>query len=91
MAKLQEKGYLAEEGAVLSLPLETLELPTRVYNALIEGGIETVGDALEKLSVGEGEELLAVPNFGQKSLDELIDRLQEKDYLPDDWAERDGE
>jgi DNA-directed RNA polymerase subunit alpha len=91
MAKLLEKGYLAEEGAVLGLPLETLELPTRVYNALMGGGIETVGDALEKLSVGEGEELLAVPNFGQKSLDELIERLQEKDYLPDDWAERNDE
>jgi len=91
MAKLHEKGYLAEEGAVLSLPLETLDLPTRVYNALMEGGIETVGDALEKLSVGEGEELLAVPNFGQKSLDELIERLQEKDYLPDDWAESNDE
>ncbi len=41
-----------------------------------------VGEVLDKLSRGQGKELLAIRNFGQKSLAELLTKLQEKDFLP---------
>ena len=37
-------------------------------------------DIKEKLKKGQ-DEILAIRNFGQKSLDELMERLEEKGYL----------
>jgi DNA-directed RNA polymerase subunit alpha len=39
-----------------------------------------VGEILEKLRKGQ-DEILAIRNFGQKSLDELMEKLEEKGYL----------
>lgn len=61
-------------------PIEDLELTVRAYNCLKRAGITQVGEVLEKLRKGP-DEILAIRNFGQKSLDELIDRLEEKDFL----------
>jgi DNA-directed RNA polymerase subunit alpha len=73
-----------EEGGIPSkiyeLPIEDLELTVRAYNCLKRAGITQVGEILEKLKKGQ-DEILAIRNFGQKSLDELIDRLREKGYL----------
>ncbi|MFQ5575870.1 MAG: DNA-directed RNA polymerase subunit alpha [Anaerolineae bacterium] len=63
-------------------PIEELELTVRAYNCLKRAGITQVGEILEKLRKGP-DEILAVRNFGQKSLDELIDRLEEKELLID--------
>ncbi len=67
---------------VLDTPIEDLELTVRAYNCLKRAGITQVGEILEKLRKGP-DEILAIRNFGQKSLDELIDRLEEKDLLID--------
>ena len=63
-------------------PIEELELTVRAYNCLKRAGITQVGEILEKLRKGP-DEILAIRNFGQKSLDELIDKLEEKGLLGD--------
>ena len=62
------------------MPIEDLELTVRAYNCLKRAGITQVGEILEKLKKGQ-DEILAIRNFGQKSLDELMDKLEEKGYL----------
>ena len=52
----------------------------RAYNCLKRASITKVGEILEKLKKGK-EELLTIRNFGQKSLDELMERLEQKGYL----------
>ncbi len=53
----------------------------RVFNSLKRTGITTVGEVLEMLDRGP-DAMLAIRNFGEKSLDELVTRLKEKNYLP---------
>jgi len=60
--------------------IEELELTVRAYNCLKRAGITKVGEILKRMEKGE-EEMLAIRNFGKKSLDELVDRLREKNYL----------
>lgn len=62
-------------------PIETLDLSVRVFNSLKRTGITTIGEVLEMLDRGP-DAMLAIRNFGEKSLDELVTRLQEKGYLP---------
>ncbi len=52
--------------------IEELELGVRSYNCLKRAGIQTVGDLLQK---SEGE-LNAIPNFGRKSIEEVIETLE---------------
>ena len=61
-------------------PIEELELTVRAYNCLKRAGITKVGDILKKMEKGE-EEMLSIRNFGKKSLDELAEKLREKNYL----------
>jgi DNA-directed RNA polymerase subunit alpha len=53
------------------MPVEQLELSVRTMNCLRRGGITTVGELISK---GE-KELLALHNFGQKSKQEVDERL----------------
>lgn len=64
-------------------PIEELDLSVRVFNSLKRTGITTVGDVLDMLDRGP-DAMLAIRNFGEKSLDELIEKLKEKGYLRDD-------
>jgi DNA-directed RNA polymerase subunit alpha len=66
-------------------PIEHLDLSVRVFNSLKRTGITTVGEVLDMLGKGE-ETMLAIRNFGDKSLDELRDKLREKGYLKDGEA-----
>ena len=76
-----------EEGAIparlYEKPIEDLDLTVRAYNCLKRAGIIHVGEVLEKLQKGE-DEILAIRNFGQKSLDELKERLLQKNYIDED-------
>jgi DNA-directed RNA polymerase subunit alpha len=51
--------------------IEELELGVRSYNCLKRAGIQTVGDLLQKSE----SELAAIPNFGRKSIEEVIETL----------------
>jgi DNA-directed RNA polymerase subunit alpha len=63
--------------------IEDLDLSVRVFNSLKRTGITTVGDVLDMLERGP-DAMLAIRNFGEKSLDELVAKLKEKGYLPPD-------
>jgi DNA-directed RNA polymerase subunit alpha len=65
--------------SVASRPIDDLGLQVRAYNCLKRAGITTIGEVLEKLKKGR-DEMLAIRNFGEKSLDELVDALKEKGY-----------
>jgi DNA-directed RNA polymerase subunit alpha len=78
-----EQQEESEEGIpsrIFDAPIEELELTVRAYNCLKRAGITKVGEILRRMEKGE-EEMLAIRNFGKKSLDELVDRLREKGYL----------
>jgi DNA-directed RNA polymerase subunit alpha len=51
--------------------IEELELGVRSYNCLKRAGVQTVGDLVRKSRA----ELNAIPNFGQKSIEEVIETL----------------
>ena len=62
----------ASGGPMHDILIEELELGVRSYNCLKRAGIQTVGDLISK---SEGE-LNAIPNFGKKSIDEVIETLE---------------
>lgn len=64
-------------------PIEELDLSVRVFNSLKRTGITTIGDVLDMLDRGP-DAMLAIRNFGEKSLDELVEKLKEKGYLDGD-------
>ncbi len=76
----QEEADDGIPNKIYELPIEDLELTVRAYNCLKRAGITQVGEILDKLKKGQ-DEILAIRNFGQKSLDELMERLEEKGYL----------
>lgn len=68
---------------VAETPVESLDLSVRVFNSLKRTGITTVGDVLELLEKGD-QAVMSIRNFGEKSLDELRAKMQEKGYLKDE-------
>lgn len=70
-------GARAAAGKDYDRPIEELDLSVRAYNCLKRSGITKIGQLLEMSE----DDLLAVRNFGQKSLDELKQRLQVLGYV----------
>jgi DNA-directed RNA polymerase subunit alpha len=58
----------------MALPIEDLDLSERPRNCLKRAQVDTIGQLLEKSE----DDLLTVTNFGQKSLDEVIEKLDER-------------
>ena len=81
----EESTSLLNSEAV-ETPIENLDLSVRVFNSLKRTGITTVGDVLDLLDKGE-DAVMSIRNFGEKSLDELVEKMQEKGYLPSDEEE----
>lgn len=71
-----------EVNPLYDVPIEVLDLSTRVFNSLRRTGITSVGDVVDMLERGE-EAMLAIRNFGQTSLDELKEKLEDNSYLPE--------
>lgn len=63
---------------VYDTPIEELDLSVRAFNCLKRSGITRVGQVLTMSQ----DDLLAVRNFGEKSLNELKDTLIARHYLP---------
>jgi len=82
-ATREEKPRLASE--IYDTPIENLDLSVRVFNSLKRTGITTVGEVLDMLEKG-AEAMLSIRNFGEKSLEELKERLREKGYLEQEAA-----
>lgn len=57
----------------LDLPIEALDLSERPRNCLRRAQVETVGELVQKTE----EDLLNITNFGQKSLEEVVAKLDE--------------
>jgi DNA-directed RNA polymerase subunit alpha len=81
MEKEVSGSHLTSE--VAETPVESLDLSVRVFNSLKRTGITTVGDVLDLLEKGD-QAVMSIRNFGEKSLDELRAKMQEKGYLKDE-------
>jgi DNA-directed RNA polymerase subunit alpha len=62
---------VASNNGLDEILIEELELGVRSYNCLKRAGVQTVGDLVRKSRA----ELNAIPNFGQKSIEEVIETL----------------
>ena len=72
--ELGEVAVATASSPDLDLPIEDLDLSERPRNCLKRAQVNTVGELLLKSE----DDLLAITNFGQKSLDEVIDKLDER-------------
>jgi DNA-directed RNA polymerase subunit alpha len=72
--ELGEVAGAASGSPDLDLPIEDLDLSERPRNCLKRAQINSIGELLQKTE----DDLLAITNFGQKSLDEVIAKLDER-------------
>jgi len=59
---------------ISKLTIDELDLPTRIYNSLRNGGIETLGGLLEKSK----KDIISMRNMGNKSVSVIEEKLKEK-------------
>ena len=71
------RGEKTGQNRLMDTPIEELDLSVRAFNCLKANEIQTVGQLLQKRE----EELLALRNFGRKSLDEIKEKLVEKGFI----------
>jgi DNA-directed RNA polymerase subunit alpha len=83
---VQAEPQPAVNSEAAEMPIENLDLTVRVFNSLKRTGITTVADVLDLLDKGE-EAILAIRNFGEKSLVELKEKLAEKGFLDEEEEE----
>jgi len=72
--ELGDVGTLTGTSPDLELRIEDLDLSERPRNCLKRAQVNTVGELVSKTL----DDLLGITNFGQKSLDEVIQRLDER-------------
>ncbi len=72
--ELGETGTTSSGSPDLDLRIEELDLSERPRNCLKRAQINTIGELVSKTL----DDLLSITNFGQKSLDEVIQRLDER-------------
>ena len=72
--ELGEVSIMSVGSPDLDLPIEDLDLSERPRNCLKRAQVNTIGELLQKTV----DDLLTVTNFGQKSLDEVIEKLDER-------------
>jgi DNA-directed RNA polymerase subunit alpha len=72
--ELGEVGIANTGSPDLDLPIEDLDLSERPRNCLKRAQVNTVGELVQKTE----DDLLAITNFGQKSLDEVLQKLDER-------------
>jgi DNA-directed RNA polymerase subunit alpha len=66
-----DAASVAASNGLDEILIEELELGVRSYNCLKRAGVQTVGDLVRK----SRSELNAIPNFGSKSIEEVIETL----------------
>jgi DNA-directed RNA polymerase subunit alpha len=71
---LADNGAPAAGDGLDEILIEELELGVRSYNCLKRAGVQTVGDLVRKSE----SELNAIPNFGSKSIEEVIETLHSR-------------
>lgn len=69
-----ESSKLDIPDATLKLTIDELDLPTRIYNSLRNGGVETIGQLVET----PRKDLISMRNMGGKSISIIEEKLKEK-------------
>jgi len=77
IVRRETDGEVTPKNRLMDTPIEELDLSVRAFNCLKANEIQTVGQLLQKRE----EELLALRNFGRKSLDEIKEKLVEKGFI----------
>jgi DNA-directed RNA polymerase subunit alpha len=72
--ELGEVSPVTASSPDLELAIEELDLSERPRNCLKRARVDTIGQLVQKTE----DDLLAITNFGQKSLDEVIQKLDER-------------
>ena len=72
--ELGEVSPVTASSPDLDLPIEELDLTERPRNCLKRARIDTIGQLVQKTE----DDLLAITNFGSKSLDEVVQKLDER-------------
>ncbi|MFW6042273.1 MAG: DNA-directed RNA polymerase subunit alpha [Chloroflexota bacterium] len=85
----EEEEEEAIPNEIYDTPIEQLDLSVRVFNSLKRTGITKVGEMLDMLERGE-ETMLAIRNFGEKSLEELKRQLKVKGFLDEEDDEEEA-
>ena len=80
IVKREADTEVSPKNQLMNTPIEELDLSVRAFNCLKANEIQTVGQLLQKRE----EELLALRNFGRKSLDEIKEKLVEKGFIKPD-------
>ncbi|MHB8135804.1 MAG: DNA-directed RNA polymerase subunit alpha [Anaerolineaceae bacterium] len=88
--ELETSGGSRLTSEAAETPIENLDLSVRVFNSLKRTGVTTVGDVLDLLEKGD-EAVMSIRNFGEKSLDELRQKMVEKGFLQQNEDEEDTE
>jgi len=72
--ELGEVAPTAASSPDLELPIEELDLSERPRNCLKRARVDTIGQLVQKSE----DDLLAITNFGSKSLEEVLQKLDER-------------
>jgi DNA-directed RNA polymerase subunit alpha len=67
-------AHLGISEAIARMTIDELDLPTRIYNSLRNGGVETIGQLLDT----PRKELVSMRNMGGKSIGVIEEKLKEK-------------
>ena len=76
--ELGEVGTVGTGSPDLDLRIEDLDLTERPRNCLKRAQINTIGELVDRTL----DDLLNITNFGQKSLDEVLQKLDERGLVP---------
>jgi DNA-directed RNA polymerase subunit alpha len=71
VAMTEEAAQEALRARVLEYPIEDMDFSVRTYNCLKKASVNTVGE----LVLQSADDLMAIRNFGERSLQEVISKL----------------
>ncbi len=70
----------ADAHSPTALPVDEIPLNSRALKAIKSGGLETVGDVLERLQQGD-DSLLSIVGVGQKALIDIKKYMREQEFI----------
>lgn len=74
--KAKEQARMRVPHQAYDLDINSLDVPTKVYNNLLNNNLQSVGEIMERLSVGD-EELLVLNGIGIKALRDIKNAVEE--------------
>ncbi|MGD9519914.1 MAG: DNA-directed RNA polymerase subunit alpha C-terminal domain-containing protein, partial [Armatimonadota bacterium] len=83
---LELEGEEALRARVLEYPIEELDFTVRTYNCLKKSGVNTLGELVQRTAA----DLMAIRNFGQRSLEEVISKLAQYELSLREQKDADG-